>query len=324
MPEVKAELKAAYQLTKSAPNANMLALQRSILTKIGIEPDFGVKSLQEFIATHPEDKEVQLKVAQYTMCAQVAIQEASMTEEQRIAFYRNIPEFMHHFPHIHMMQQNSAGTSSSNFTTFSYNNLTFLYFYFAFYGNFLLARSSVQSSQPGVPTANSSSLSPSMDANRASMEAFLATSDGKAKLNALTTRMSSVKARVEKDVAPLSSAERRTFFDEFREDPVFSKMGGGKIDSAERIESFLKMDDESLYRLMKMQYVLLADMQQGKGELNKLMMATLQRKKELEEQQLKTLEGHGHDHQHSSECGHNSSGDHGASSTVSGSKPMQR
>ena len=184
----------------------------------------------------------------------------------------------------------------------------------------------MQSSQPGVPTANSSYLSPSMDAGRASMDAFLSTSDGKTKLNALTTRMAAMKARVEKDVTPLSVAERRAFFDEFREDPVFSKMGGGKIDSAERIESFLNMDDESLYRLMKMQFVLLADMQQGKGELNQLMMNTLQRKKEVEEQQLKALEGNTHDHQHSSECGHShaSNGDPGASNAMSGSKSMQR
>jgi hypothetical protein len=41
----------------------------------------------------------------FALAAQIACEEACMNEEERRAFYADIPSFMHHFPHIHIMQR---------------------------------------------------------------------------------------------------------------------------------------------------------------------------------------------------------------------------
>ena len=51
------------------PRAHSLFILNLVI--LGIDPDFGVKTLQEFVIAHPEDKELQVKMHQYTACAQV-------------------------------------------------------------------------------------------------------------------------------------------------------------------------------------------------------------------------------------------------------------
>lgn len=261
MPDTKTELKSLFRSTRQPPNARVIEYQRSILELLGIEPSYGVEKLQAFIAANPNDREVFMKMQQYTMCAQVAMQEATMTDEQTAAFYRGIPEFMHHFPHIYMMQQQAQANPGAPM---------------------------------GPPTPESIA--------RASLEALLATPEGREKLHALTSRMNRLKMDVEKEVPGMSASDRRDFFDSFKDDPLLASYGNFRIDSADRMNAFLAMSDESLYKMLKMQRVLAEDVNNGDGALaRQLHEAEIQKQKKSQEE---CSMDHDHSHSHSHSHGH--------------------
>jgi hypothetical protein len=105
LPETKETLKQLFLTSKKPPNEKIIEMQRSVLVLLGYDPDFGVSCLNNLSKDYPDNRELAMKVQQFALCAQVHCNIACMTDEQREAFYKEIPLFMHHCPHLHVMQQ---------------------------------------------------------------------------------------------------------------------------------------------------------------------------------------------------------------------------
>jgi ABC-type nickel/cobalt efflux system permease component RcnA len=123
--------------------------------------------------------------------------------------------------------------------------------------------------------------------------------------------------QVQRDVAMLSETDRKEFFDAFRDDPLLSTYGNVKIDTAERVQAFLDIPEESLYKLIKMQMVLLQDAHEGGGVLNQLLLSSAGPLPAMKRSDVATSStpyessssydhdhSHGHEHVHSQECSH--------------------
>jgi len=105
MSETKATLRQVFLATKKPPNEKMIEMQRSVLVMIGYDADFGVSCLNTLQRDYPDNRELAHKMQQFALCAQVHCQIACMSDEEKAIFYKDVPIFMHHCPHLFVMQQ---------------------------------------------------------------------------------------------------------------------------------------------------------------------------------------------------------------------------
>lgn len=105
MPETKKHLKTAYDRTMAPPSAELIALQREVLTQLGYDADFAISQLDQIDTLYPNDPMLAQKLQIFTQALQLACQEAMMSEAEKKAFYANIPTLMHSMPHIYVLQQ---------------------------------------------------------------------------------------------------------------------------------------------------------------------------------------------------------------------------
>ena len=73
MPETKRLLKETFLSLGGPPNEKVIELQRSILTYMNIDPDFGVVQLGEIQSMFGADQEIVNKLQQYVVCAECAV-----------------------------------------------------------------------------------------------------------------------------------------------------------------------------------------------------------------------------------------------------------
>lgn len=74
MNETKAELKKIFLQTGMPPNERIVAMQREVLTWIGLDADFGVSCLNRMSEDFPNDKELAMKMQAFAACAQLSCQ----------------------------------------------------------------------------------------------------------------------------------------------------------------------------------------------------------------------------------------------------------
>lgn len=104
-------------------------MQHGALEDLGLNYKYGVSCLNRVGQDYPSDRGVMMKMNQFALAASLACQEAMMTPQQRDEFYKNIPVFMHNFPHLYVFQQKmmeqqqmaqqqaTAGEAQSYFST---------------------------------------------------------------------------------------------------------------------------------------------------------------------------------------------------------------
>lgn len=104
-------------------------MQHGCLEDLGLDYTYGVSCLNRVGQDYPNDRGVMMKMNQFALGANLACQEAMMSQEQREEFYQEIPIFMHNFPHIYVFQkrmmeqqqqaqqQQAAGEAQSYFKT---------------------------------------------------------------------------------------------------------------------------------------------------------------------------------------------------------------
>jgi len=105
MPETKAYLKAEFAQSGKTPGGSCVKFQRQLLERFGVTADFGVSMLNVIGQQSNPDPELMSKMQQFSMGMQTATREAMMTDEERAAFYADIPPFMHHVPYLWAVQK---------------------------------------------------------------------------------------------------------------------------------------------------------------------------------------------------------------------------
>jgi hypothetical protein len=61
----------------------VIELQRGIISQLGIDPEYGCSRLNRIGTDYGDDQEIQFKMQQFAMCAQIAVKEAQMSNDER-------------------------------------------------------------------------------------------------------------------------------------------------------------------------------------------------------------------------------------------------
>jgi hypothetical protein len=188
--------------------------------------------------------------------------EATMTEQERLAFYSKIPPMMHHFPHLFVMQQRAAMQQQYQQQQGGhiYNNAAY-------------------------PTTSSSSTTNNnnIDALKQSgILNLLSSNEGRLKIQDLSRRIQEKKNIVENSVSDWNEEKKIDFLTSFIDHPLVNNFKVNDNDDnndnssasnpIDKITAFLNMSEEDLHSLLTLQFVVSSD---ESGELIKNVFSTL-------------------------------------------------
>ena len=106
LPETKKALKEIFDETQKPPNQAVIEYQHSILQKLGYTIDFGVQCLNNLSRDYgPTDRSLPMRFQQFSLSAQLAVQESMMSDEEKKTFYENIPPLMKYTPHAYVLME---------------------------------------------------------------------------------------------------------------------------------------------------------------------------------------------------------------------------
>jgi hypothetical protein len=168
--------------------------------------------------------------------------EATFSEEQRVAFYSQIPPLMHHFPHIFVMQQRMQHQQQQ-------------------------MRQQQMNQMPYPPPSSGGGAQGGKGGGtdiealkQSGVLALLSSPEGRLRVQELAGRVQSSRARLQEEV-PTWSPERKTdYLNGFSEHPVLVKLGeGGDSDPMAKINTFVEMSDADLDQMMTLMLVVASD-----------------------------------------------------------------
>lgn len=286
MPETKNALRQVFEETKAPPTSRIVEVQKSIFPLLGYDADFGVKCLERSQFDIQSDPPRMRKQAMFLLCAQMAVEEAVMTPEEKKTFYSQIPIHMHNSPYIFvfqqqqmMMQQRGGGHHGHGHghhggggggAAASVGQVGGM--------DRSGAAASSNSNSRGSAAASSSHPGHAHAAGMDAMRAFMMSAEGQAKMKALSQRISTCKSRAQSEVTSWSAEKRETFFDECasEESPItqiseLSSRNSGAGGPLGQIQAFMELDDSALDTLLKLQAAVEQDSKAGGTLGSKLM-----------------------------------------------------
>eukprot|EP01041_Mallomonas_annulata_P008209 gene8209-16883_t len=249
MPETKKTLKLSFEETKKPPNELCVTLQRSVLNLLGLEADFGIAGLNAIGVDYPDDMQLKQKMQHFVMCAQVAVKEATMTEEQRKEFYSEIPPFMHYAPHMYVLQKQAMAQNMGH--NHQHQHMS---------GPPPPGPPSSSSSSPGLNPAGSSS----MTAEQAqSIRNLMSNPESRARMQALSGRLTTAKSISQSKVTAWDDGQRSAFLEEVVDTPLIRDLNELDVDPILRLQRFMSMSDMELEQLLSLQLVMDYNLRHG-------------------------------------------------------------
>lgn len=228
MPETKATLRQVFVSTKKPPNERMIEMQRSVLVMLGYDADFGISCLNAVQRDYPDNREIAQKMQQFAICAQVHCQIACMSEEERERFYKDIPLFMYHCPHLYVMQQQMKMMQQRQMQ--------------------------MQTEAGRGQTYDHSHQGMSMSAEMASRVQEIAQNpEAKRMMEQLSTKMSDLQPRVFEKVSKWSEEQKMSYFSSFSGDPLLVDLQAAGDDPILRLEKFMSLNDEEIEKVITIQ-----------------------------------------------------------------------
>jgi hypothetical protein len=289
MPETKNALRQSFEETHKPPSARVVDIQKSIFPLLGYDDEYGIKCLERSQFDIQSDPPRMRKQAMFLLCAQMAVEEAVMTPEEKKTFYAQIPIHMHNSPYIFvfqqqqmmMMQQGRAGHHGHGHGSRNQGG--------AGVGSASAVSQVGGMDRSGAPSQKPSSkdaeaVNRSHAAGLESMRAFMMSAEGQTKMKSLSQRISSAKSRAQREVGSWSNEKREAFFDECAADgsPIasISAIGSsGGVGPMDQILAFMQLDDETLDTLVRLQAAVEEDAKAG-GSLGVKLMHLQERARE--------------------------------------------
>jgi hypothetical protein len=226
MPETKAALRQVFVSTKKPPNERMIEMQRSVFVMLGYEPDFGVSCMNSVQRDYPDNREIAQKMQQFAICAQVHCQIACMSDEEKERFYKDIPLFMYHCPHLYVMQQQMK----------------------------MMQQRHAQAETGRGSTYDHSHQGMSMSAEMASRVQEIAQNpEAKRMMEMLSTKMSDLQPRILDKVSKWSEEQKRSYFENFGGDSLLADLQAVGEDPILRLEKFMTLNDEEIEKVLTIQ-----------------------------------------------------------------------
>lgn len=306
MPETKRSLKQIYEEHREPPVQRIKDIQESVFPMLGFDVKYGISCLEKSQETIHSDLMRQRKQQLFLMCCQIALQESTMTPDERKAYYAQIPVHLHNTPQIFEMMYQQQRMQQQQ-------------------------QQMQQTNQPVTPQT-AALLKQQQD-----LAALLTSEDGRAKMQQLSQRMTRFKTEASAKVRNWTSAERSAYFDECDKSKVVDDMnrltsGSTATGPMSTIDAFLDMSDDDLGNIVTLQAAVQADAQDG-GDLG-TKLTDIQREARYragmsddespgflaslfgasgggQQQQHGHCHDHGHSHGHGSEHGHDHGHSHG-------------
>ena len=143
-----------------------------------------------------------MKVQQFALCAQVSNNIAIMSDEERIAFEKEVPPFMKHCPHIYVMQKQAA-----------------------------MSRQHMQQQQQQQHNHASHSHYEPPPQNQmndpsviASITKLMSDPNTRSMMEKLSTKMSKIQVEIAKKVTTWTQEQKNLFFQEFSTEPLVDEL----------------------------------------------------------------------------------------------------
>jgi len=174
-----------------------------------------------------------------------------MNDEEREKFYKEVPTFMKHCPHLYMMQKQAA------------------------YHREMMAARQAAMQEGGHAHAHSPhahghghAIPPQHMHMMENPETMKMMNDmandpeSKTMMEKLSERMNITMERVRTKISTWSSAEKQSFLDAAQQDPLIDQLNMCGTDVKKRLETFRGLSDEDLEKLMSIQLLMMMHMQQ--------------------------------------------------------------
>ena len=264
MPDTKQILKEVYESTGKPPNEKVIDLQRSMLSNLGFDPDYGVSCLNRIATNFPDDRSLAMKVNQFAMAAQVACKEATFSEEDRKKFYADMPAFMHYCPHLFVMQQQMAMQKEMMRRQQEEREAMMLRASLAGKGSTSADGACADTGHDHEhPHSHMSQEHPAV-----MMQQMLNSNpEGKELMEELSKRIDRCRLGVEDRIRGWTSTERKNFFEAFSASPILKQVNECGADPMQRLRLFMKLSDEEMVQVMTLQAIVAEDLHKTGGEV---------------------------------------------------------
>ena len=181
-----------------------------------------------------------MKVQQFALCAQVSCEIACMTDEQREEFMKEVPMFMKHCPHLHVMQKQMARQRE------------------------MMAQRQAAMEQGGHVHAGHGPPMVGSDPESAKMmQDMMSDPESKEMMEKLSMRMNTTMQGVQKKVTSWAAAEKQSYWEGASQDPLLERLSACGPDVKKRLEMFRDLSDEEIERVMTIQFLMISHMQMG-------------------------------------------------------------
>ena len=158
-----------------------------------------------------------------------------MNDEQKEKFYKDIPLFMRHCPHLFVMQQQMRMQKE------------------------MMMRQQQQQQQSmdhnhSHGHGQNNSLDPQM---METMTSIMNDPAARAKMESLSSKMSKCQSKVAGKITTWSPEQKKDFFEEFSRDPLLDSLNACGVDAMKRLEKFQTLSDEEIERIMTLQLLMM-------------------------------------------------------------------
>jgi hypothetical protein len=233
LPDTQKELRQLFLASREIPNERVVEMQRNLLKLLGYHPDFAVSCLNKLNKDFANDREVMMKMQFFMLSAELACRLSTLEEAELADFYKDIPPLLHYCPQVHIMKQRMMAMQQEQM-------------------------------QQQQPYAGAGGVSPEQRAQdvkalqSSGLLSYISTPDGRLKVQELSSKVQSSRARMETIVADWNDERKQNFFESFADSPVMAALTDSG-DPAAKMQVLLGLSDADLDDAMSLLIVLQSD-----------------------------------------------------------------
>ena len=246
--------------------AAAVKMQHRMLELIGVDQVYGVRCLNELSQKPEMDKEIQMKFFSFQTSSETFCRMATMSEEEKVDYLREVPDFLKALPHLFFMRNQQALQRANALKNGSNpNGLT--------WDKIHQLDAQARARMSAGDARAQQQMDPRLAEDQRKLVELLNSPDGQQKIASLTDVVETTKDEIMADIKDWDEARRKQYFDEFSQSGVVESLRTLQEENMlARVQMFIDMPKEQLRQILTMNAVFNQDARSG-GSLLRNMTA---------------------------------------------------